>query len=82
MQITLNDKESKEYLELKDKEILAHEIQDLLRTLNDALIRLTPIYTRFDNRSEITLEQAKTIIRKTVSGIEESIQPLTKKYTP
>lgn len=82
MQITLNDKESKEYLELKDKEVLAREIQCLLKTLENALIRLTPIYARYDKRSEITLEQARTIIRETVSVIEERMQPITQKHTP
>lgn len=85
MTITLNDKESRDYLEMKDKEIMYVDIQGFIAFLGDIKYRMTPIEQRYPgdasyHREVISWENALPIIAREHKYLQEKLKSIVNKY--
>lgn len=86
MNITLNDEESREYLNMRDGEIMYKEIQRFLDFLDEVAFRLTPLPLRLyrdgDNyhKEEISWENAHNAIRREHDYLRKKLESLVMKY--
>ena len=85
MTITLNDEESREYLNMKDGKIMYTNIQQFIEFLDEIGYRLTPIPERLsrhdkEHREEISWENADRVIRREVKRLQEKLESIVTKH--
>ena len=86
MNITLNDKESQEYLNMIDGKIMYEEIQRFLDFLDELAFRLTPLPQRLYrdeynyHKEEISWENAHNAIRREHAYLRKKLESLVMKY--
>lgn len=85
MTITLNDEESREYLNMKDGKIMYTNIQRFIEFLDEIGYRLTPLPKRLsrhdkEHREEISWENADRVIRREVKHLQEKLESIVTKH--
>ncbi len=85
MTITLNDEESREYLNMKDGKIMYTNIQQFIEFLDEIGYRLTPIPERpyrhdKEHREVISWENADRVIQSEVKRLQEKLESIVTKH--
>lgn len=87
MNITLNDEESREYLDMKDGKVVYEDVQRFLDFLDEMAFRLTPIVQRLcyrdgDNyhKEVISWENAHEVIRSEHNYLQKKLDSIAMKY--
>ena len=82
MQITLNESESKQYIEHLDKMKTIADIETTIDILKGVKLLITPSFFRFDSRDKRTIswESATATIGQAVKNLNDALDKITNKY--